>query len=111
MSLLLHGQASLALHLPQVVVDGHCVHGDGQGLCGHEAKLLAVAAVLVQLVGHLAGDGARPGAQELDDLLRVGEVTVNPPVLAAAVAQQDQQVVGFALLQLLFSGGDEILIS
>ena len=82
-------------------MDGQGVHGDGQGLCGHEAKLLAVTAVLVQLVGHLAGDGPGAGAQVLDDVLGVGEVTVNPAVLAAPVAQQDQQVVGFALLQLL----------
>jgi len=87
--------------VPQLVVDGQGVHADRHRLGGHHVELLAFRAVLVELVDHLAADGARPRPRVLDDLLRVRGVRVDAPELAAAVAEEDDQVVGLALLQLL----------
>lgn len=92
--------------LPQVVVDGQGVHADRHGLGGDDGELLAVRVVLVQLVDHLLADALGARARQLDDLLRVGEVGVERPELAAAVAEEDDQVIGLALLQLLTMAGE-----
>lgn len=92
---------SASLGLPQVVVDGQGVHADRHGLGGDDGELLSVRAVLVQLVDHLLADALWSRARQLLDLFRVGEVGVERPELAAAVTEQDHQVVGLALLQLL----------
>ena len=83
-------------------MDGQGVHADRHRLGGDDGELLPVRAVLVQLVDHLAADGPRAGAGELGDLLRLRGEGVDGPELAAAVAEQDHQVVRLALLQLLW---------
>lgn len=90
-----------SLDLPEVVVDGQSVHADRHTLGGDDGELLAVRAVFVHLVDHLAADRAWSSARELGDLLRVLGVRVNGAKLAPAVAQEDDQVVGLALFQLL----------
>lgn len=92
---------SASLGLPQVVVDGEGVHADRHGLGGDDGELLPVGAVLVQLVDHLLADALGSGARQLVDLFGVGEVRVERSELTAAVTEQDHQVVGLALLQLL----------
>ena len=87
--------------MPQVVVDGQGVHAHRHSLGRNDGELPAVRAVLVQLVDHLLADALGPGAGQLLDLLGVGEVGVERSVLTAAVPEQDHQVVGLALLQLL----------
>lgn len=82
-------------------MDGQGVHAHRHALSRDDVELLAVRAVLVELVDHLAADGARPRARELDDLLGVRRVGVNGAELAAAVTEQDDQVIGLTLFQLL----------
>lgn len=85
--------------LPQVVVNGQRVHADRHGLGGDNGELLAVRAVLVEFVDHLFSDALGPCTGELVNLLRVGEIRVKGSKLAAAVTEQNHQVVGFTLLQ------------
>lgn len=82
-------------------MDGQGVHADGHRFGGDDCELLSVRVVLVQLVDHLLADALGPGARQLLDLLGVGEVGVERPELATAVPEQDHQVVGLALFQLL----------
>lgn len=86
-----------SLDLPQVIVDGQSVHADRHSLGGDDSELLAVWAVLVELVDHLSVDGARSCAWKLDDLLSVRRVRVNGAKLAPAVTEEDDQVIGLAL--------------
>lgn len=97
----LPARAARSLDLPQVVVDGECVHAGGHALGGDDGELLAVGAVLVELVDHLAVDAARSRPCEFGDLLRLGGVGVNGAELAPAVAEEDDQMVAFTLFQLL----------
>lgn len=84
-----------------MVVDGQGVHADRHGLGGDDGELLPVRVVLVQLVDHLPADALWSRARQLLDLFGVREVRVERPKLAAAIAEQDHQVVGLALVQLL----------
>lgn len=84
-----------------MVVDGQGVHADGHRLGGDDGELLPVRAVLVELVDHFFADALGPGARQLLDLFGVGEVGVERPELATAIPEQDHQVVGLALFQLL----------
>ena len=52
-------------------MDGQGVYADRHRLGGDDGELLAVRAVLVELVNHLPGDKAWPCACEFDDLLSV----------------------------------------
>lgn len=52
-------------------MDGQGVHADRHGLGWDDGELLAVRAVLVELVHHLWAYSARPCARELDNLLGV----------------------------------------
>lgn len=89
------------LGLPQVAVDGECVHTDGHGFGRDQVELFPVGAVLVQLVDHLLGDALWPRARQFVDFLSVGIVAVKCPELAASVAKQYDVVIGVTLLQLL----------
>lgn len=92
------------LGLPQVVMDGECVHADGHGLGWDQVELLPVRAILVQFVHHLLGDALGTCARQLVDLLRVRVVAVKCPELAASVTEENDVVVGITLLQLLRQG-------
>lgn len=100
-SSLLPRRSAGPLDLPQVVVYGQGIHADWHGLGGDAVELLAVGAVLVELVDHLAADAAWPHAGELDNLLCVGGEGVDGSELAATVPEQNHQVVGLTPLQLL----------
>lgn len=102
------GGGGASFDLPQVVVDGQGVHTDRHGLGGDDGELLAVRVVLVQLVDHLLADALGARARQLDNLLCVGEVGVERPELAAAVTEQDDQVIGLALIQLLATGREMV---
>lgn len=93
--------APWSLDLPQVIVDGQSVHANGHSLGGDHGELLAVWVVLVQFVDHLWSDGTRPNARVLEDHLGVWWVHVNGAELTPAVAEEDEQVVGVTLFQLL----------
>ena len=93
--------APWSLDLPEVIVDGQSVHADGHSLGRDDSELLPVRAVFVELVDHLQTDGPRSRACEFDDLLSVRWVRVNGTELAPAVTEEDDEVVGFTLLQLL----------
>ena len=82
-------------------MDGQGVHADRHRLGGDDCELLAVRVVLVDLVDHFPADVARPRARELGDFLGVRRVRVNAAELAPAVAEEDDQVIGLTLFQLL----------
>lgn len=100
---------SASFGLPQVVVDGQGVHADRHSLGRDDGELLAVRVVLVELVDHLLADALGACARQLEDLLRVREVGVERSELAAAVTEQDDQVIGLALVQLLARTGREMV--
>lgn len=76
-----------------MIVDGQGVHADRHGLGWDDGELLAVRAVLVELVHHLWAYSARPCARELDDLLGVGRVRVDGAELAPAIPEKDDQMI------------------
>lgn len=90
-----------SLDLPEVIVDGQGVHADWHRLGRDDIELLAVWAVFVELVDHLMANSAWSCACELDDLLSVRWVTVYGAELAPTVAEEDDQMIGLALFQLL----------
>lgn len=92
------------LGLPQVVMDGKCIHADRHGLGRDQVKLFPVRAILIQFVHHLLSDALGPRASELVDLLSVRIVAIKCPKLTASVPEEDDVVVGITLLQLLHQG-------
>lgn len=82
-------------------MDGQGIHADRHTLGRDDGELLAVRAVFVQLVDHLAADRARSSACELDDLLGVRGIRVYGAELAPAVAEEDDQVIRLTFFQLL----------
>lgn len=82
-------------------MNGQRIHADRHSLGGDYIELLAVRAVLVEFVYHLFSDALGPCTGELVNVLRVREIRIKGSKLAAAVTEQNHQVVGFALLQYL----------
>lgn len=82
-------------------MDSQRIYTNGHSLGGDYSELLAVRAVLIEFVDHLLSDALGPCAGELLDLLCVGKVGVKGSELAATVPEENHQVVGFTLLQLL----------
>lgn len=82
-------------------MNGQRVHAYRHGLGGDYSELLAVRAVLVEFVYHFFSDALGSCAGELVNLFRVGEIGIKGSELAAAVTEQNHQVVGVALLQFL----------
>lgn len=82
-------------------MDGQGIHADRHRLGGDDSELLAVRAVFVELVDHLPGDSARPCACELYNLLGVRRVRVDGAELAPTVTEEDDQMIGLTLFQLL----------
>lgn len=93
--------AAWPLDLPEVVMDGQGVHTDWHSLGWDDGELFAIRAVFVELVNHLPTDGAWASAGELDDLLGFWWERVNGAKLTPAVTEEDHQVVGLTLVQLL----------
>lgn len=82
-------------------MDGQSIHANRHSLGRDDCELFTVRVVLVQLVDHLFAYALGSSASQLMDLLSVREVGVECPELAAAITEQDHQVVRLALLQLL----------
>lgn len=82
-------------------MDSQRVYTNGHSFGGDYSELLAVRAVLIEFVDHLLSDALGPCAGELVDLLCVWEIGVKGSELAATVPEENHQVVGFTLLQLL----------
>lgn len=79
-------------------MNGESVNADRHRFGRDDGELLAVGAVFVESVDHLAADGARPGAFEFDDLLRFRGINVESPELASTITEKDDEVVGLASL-------------
>lgn len=87
--------------LPQVAGDGEGVHTHAHGFGWDAAKLLPVRAVLVDGL-HLRGaDCPRADPGQTHQLLGLGVHGVDAPELAAGVTEEDEEVIGWALLHLL----------
>lgn len=82
------------LGLPEMAVDRHRVHAGRHGLGWYLTELLLVRVVLVEAVDHLACDDLGADARQLVALLRLGAVSVEGAELAAAISEQNQEVVG-----------------
>lgn len=89
--------------LPQVTRDGEGIDAHGHGFGRDGGELFAVGAVLVDGLDHGGADDAGPDASEAYHLLRLGVHGVHRPELAARVTEQDQEVVGCALLHFLYN--------
>lgn len=91
----------MSFELPQVVVDGDGVHAGRDRLGRDDGKLLAVRAVFEECVNHFARYGAWAGSRQLYQLLRVRHERIKCPELAAAITEQDHQVIGLTPLDFL----------
>lgn len=90
-----------SLDLPEVIVDGQSIYADWHRLGGDDCELLAVWAVFVQLVDHLLVNSTRSCPCELDNLLGVWWVRVDGTELTPTVTEENDQMIGLALFQLL----------
>lgn len=77
------------------------VYTNGHGFGWNQVKLLSVRAVFVKLVNHFLSDALWPCSGQLVDFFRVRIVAVKCPELAASVTEQNDVMVGIALLKLL----------
>lgn len=87
-----------SLGLPQVVMDGECIHADRHGFGWNHVKLFSVRTVLIQFVNHFLGDALWPCSRQLVNLLSVRVVAVKCSELAASITKQNDVVVGIAFL-------------
>lgn len=87
--------------LPKVTGDGEGVNTHGHGFGRDDRELLAVRAVLVNGLDHLRCDGAGADASEPYHLLGFGVHGVNCSKLAAGISEEDEEVIGIALLHFL----------
>lgn len=88
-------------------MDGDGVHAGRHGLGWYLAELLLVRVVLVEAVDHPARDALGADARQPGDLLRLGAVGVDRAELTASVSEQNQEVVGLALLHFLLKSMGE----
>lgn len=87
--------------VPEGARDGEGVHANSQGLGGDGAELLPVRAVLIDGL-HLGGaDRPRTDSGQSHKLLGVGVHGVDAAELAAGVPEEDEEMVGWALLHFL----------
>lgn len=91
----------MSFELPQVVVDGDGIHTGRDCLGWDDGKLLAVRAVFEECVNHFASYSTWAGAQQLCQLLSVRHERIKCPELAAAITEQDHQVIGLTALDFL----------
>lgn len=87
--------------LPEVTRDGESVDAHGHGFGRDGGELLAVGAVFVNRLDHLECDDARADAREPVHLLRLGVHRVHGSELATGISEEDEEVVGHALLHVL----------
>lgn len=94
------GRARL-LGLPEVALDGEGIDAHGHGLAGNLSEAFAVRAVLVDAFDHRHGDGAGPVASQARQLFCLSRKRVECPELATRITEEDEEMVGFALLNFL----------
>lgn len=87
--------------LPKVTRDGDGINTHGHGFGRDDRELLAVRAVLVNGLHHLRCDDARADAGEPYHLICFGVHGVNCSELAAGISEEDEKVIGRALLHFL----------
>lgn len=87
--------------LPKVTGDGESVHAHGHGFGRDGGELFPIRAVLVNGLDHLGHNDPRADAREPHHLLRLRVHGVNGSELAAGVSEEDEEVVGGALLHFL----------
>lgn len=89
--------------LPKVAGDGEGVNTHGHGFGRDDSELLAVRAVFVNGLNHLRCDDPGANASEPYHLLIFRIHGVNCSELAAGVSEEDEEVVGCALLHILYN--------
>lgn len=87
--------------LPKVTGDGESVHAHGHGFGRDGGELFPIRAVLVNGLDHLGDNDPWADAGEAHHLLRLRVHGVNSSELAAGVSEEDEEVVGRALLHFL----------
>lgn len=87
--------------LPKVSGDGEGVNAHGHSFGRDGSELLTVRAVLVNGLYHLGRDDSGPDASKAYHLLSFRVHSVNRSELAAGVSEEDEEVIGCALLHLL----------
>lgn len=89
--------------LPEMTRDSKGVDTHGHGFGRDNSELFAVRAVLVNGFNHLRRDDPGANPSEPYHLLSFRVHGVNRPELAADVSEQDEKVVGRALLHFLYN--------
>lgn len=84
-------------------MDGESIYAGRDRLGGDDGELLAVRAVFVESVDHLPAYGSRSGPFEFEDLLCFREIRVQRSELTSAVTEENDQVVGLAAFDLLWT--------
>lgn len=87
--------------LPKVTGDCESVHAHGHSFGRDGGELFPIRAVLVNGLDHLGDDDPGADAGEPHHLLRLRVHGVNGSELAAGVSEEDEEVVGRALLHFL----------
>lgn len=81
--------------------NGESVHAHGHGFGRDDRELFAVRAVFVNRLDHGEADDPRADASQTYQFLCLGVHGVNRPELAAGIPEEDEKVVGGALLHFL----------
>lgn len=89
------------LGLPQLAGDGESVHAHGHGFRRDDRELLAVWAVFVDRLDHGEVDDPWADASQTHQFLCFRVHGVNSPELATRIPEEDEEVVGGALLHFL----------
>lgn len=89
--------------LPEVARDGEGVNTHGHGFGRDDSELLAVRAVLVNGLYHLGRDDAGSDAGQTYHLFSFRVHGVNCSELAAGVSEEDEEMIGSALLHFLYN--------
>lgn len=87
--------------MPKLTWDCEGIDTHGHGFGRDHRELLAVRAVLVNGLYHLKSDDARANPSEPDHLLRFRIHGVNCSELTAGISEEDEEVIGCALLHFL----------
>lgn len=93
--------------LPKLTRDGEGINTHGHGFGRDDRELLAVRAVLVNGLNHLRCNDARANPSEPYHLLCFRVHCVNCSELAAGISEEDEKVIGSALLHFLNRAREE----
>lgn len=87
--------------LPKVTGDGESVHAHGHGFGRDGGELFPIRTVLVNGLDHLGDNDPRADAGEPQHLVCLRVHGVNGSELTAGISEEDEEVVGRALLHFL----------